>query len=233
MRHHWLGVIGVVLPTLLGAQTGAGPYARIAVLRPLDGKTVEFEAGYIRHLEWHRQAFDPWTWYGWSVWGGERYRWFVFATFGHSAAGLDSAVAPAEDERDNVRNVAPHVEYVENALYEFLPGLSHGTGEPQATARLEFTRVDLVPGSAKAFEAALAVAHSGMQDETLWFRLVAGGPTPRYVRLRPQPSFSALLAGSSEQALPDAVKRLIAKTSVEIWSLRQTMSLGLAPPGRP
>ena len=88
MRYRWLALIGVVLPALLGAQTGSGPYARIAVLRPLDGKTVEFEAGYIRHLEWHQQALDPWTWYGWSVWGGERYRWFVYATFGHSAAAL-------------------------------------------------------------------------------------------------------------------------------------------------
>ena len=233
MRHPWLGVIGVVLPALLGAQTGSGPYARIAVLRPLDGQTVEFEAGYIRHLEWHRQAFDPWTWYGWSIWGGERYRWFVYATFGHSAAALDSAVAPAEDERDNVRNVAPHVEYVENALYEFLPGLSRGTGEPQPTARLEFTSVDLVPGSAKAFEAAIAAAQSGLQGETLWFRMVAGGATPRYLRLRPQPSLSAVLVGSSEQALPDAVRRLIAKAIVEIWTLRPTMSLGLALPTRP
>jgi hypothetical protein len=230
MRYRWLGVIGVLMPALLGAQTGSGPYARIAVLRPLDGKTVDFEAGYIRHLEWHQQALDPWTWYGWSVWGGERYRWFVYATFGHSAAGLDSAVVPAEDERDNVRNVAPHVEYVENGLYEFLPGLSRGTGEPQPAARLEFTSVDLAPGSAKKFEAAIAAGQSGLQGETLWFHLVAGGPIPRYVRLRPQPSLSAVLVGSGEQAIPDGVKRLAAKTVVEIWTLRPTMSLGLTRP---
>ena len=143
----------------------------------------------------------PWTWYGWSIWGGERYRWFVYATFGHSAAALDSAAAPAEDERDNVRNVAPHVEYVENALYEFLPGL--------------------------------AATRSGLQSETLSFRMVAGGATPRYVRLRPRPSLSAVLVGSSEQALPDAVRRLVAKSIVEIWTLRPTMSLGLALPTRP
>ena len=112
------------------------------MLRPHDRKSVEFEAGYIRHLEWHPQARDPWAWYGWSIWAGERYRWFVYATFGHSAASLDSAVAPAEDERDNVLNVAPHVEWMENGLYEYLPGLSRGTGEPKPTARLEFTRVD-------------------------------------------------------------------------------------------
>ena len=236
MRYRWAGVLGVVLPALLGAQTllcaqtGSGPYARIAVLHPLDGQTVEFEAGYIRHLEWHRQAHDPWTWYGWSIWGGERYRWFVYATFGHSAAALDSAVSPAEDERDNVRNVAPHVEYVENGVYEFLPALSRGTGELQPTARLEYTRVDLAPGSAKAFEAAIAAAQSGLQSETLWFRMVAGGATPRYVRLRPRSTLAAVLIGSSEQALPDGARRLVAKTVVEIWSLRPTMSLGLAPP---
>ncbi|HEX5576468.1 MAG TPA: hypothetical protein VFX42_11380, partial [Gemmatimonadales bacterium] len=118
MKPSRLGIVGVALPALLSAQAGRGPYARIAVLRPHDGQTVEFEAGYLRHLEWHKQARDPWVWYGWSIWAGDRYRWFVYATFGHSATSLDSAVTPAEDERDNVLNVAPHVEWVTNGLYE-------------------------------------------------------------------------------------------------------------------
>src|SRR5256886_6034040 len=198
MKHRWLGISGVVLPALLGAQTGRGPYARIAILRPHDGHTVEFEAGYIRHLAWHKQAGDTWVWYGWGVWAGERQRWFIYATFGHSAASLDSAVAPAEDERDNVVNVAPHVEYVGNAVYEYLPGLSRGTGEPQPTARLEFTTVDLVPGSAKAFEAALGAAQSALQGETLWDRMGAGGAAPRSVRQGPPPSPAAPVRGSAE-----------------------------------
>src|SRR5262245_32748561 len=133
MANRWLAlvgallVIGTVFPTFVVAQTERGPYARIAVLRPHDGHTVDFEAGYTRHLAWHRQAGDSWVWYGWTVWAGERQRWFVYATFGHSAAGLDNPVAPAEDERDNVLNVAPHCEYAGNALYEYLPALSRGT----------------------------------------------------------------------------------------------------------
>ena len=230
MNYRWLAIVGTALPTLLAAQTGRGPYARIAVLRPHDGHTVEFEAGYIRHLEWHREARDPWVWYGWSVWAGERQRWFVYATFGHSAASLDSAVAPAEDERDNVLNVAPHVEYVENALYEYLPGLSRGTGEPRPTARLELTTVNLVPGAAKAFEQALGAGQSRLQGETLWYRMVAGGAGPRYVRLRPRPSLSAVLDERSEQALPDGANHLIAKTTVELLTLRPTLSLGLGSP---
>jgi hypothetical protein len=242
---HRPGIVGIVLlagtvfPGRLVGQTergataadaqAAGPYARIAMLRPHDGDTVDFEAGYIRHLEFHRQAKDAWTWYGWTIWAGERQRWFVYATFGHTAASLDNPVPAAEDERDNVANVTPHAQFVGNALYEYLPAISRGTGEPQPTARLEFTTVDLLAGASHAFEAALSEAQSRLQGETLWYRMVAGGPAPRYVRLRPRPSLSAILDGRNEPALPDAVNAFVAKTTVEILNLRPTMSYGLPP----
>jgi len=242
MKQRWTRIVGAALlagtalSTVLFAQTSAqaerGPYARIAVLRPHDGDTVDFEAGYIRHLEWHRQARDSWVWYGWSVTFGERQRSFVYATFGHSAASLDNPVPPSEDERDNVSNVTPHAQFVGNALYEYLPSLSHGTGEPQPTARLELTTVDLNPGTERAFEAALGAGQSTLQGETLWYRMVAGGGAPRYVRLRPRPSLSAILEGTSARALPDGISPLIAKTTVEILTLRPTMSYGLGSPAR-
>ena len=145
MKPRWFAAVVMLVPALLGAQTGKGPYARIAVLRPYQGHYVDFEAGYTRHLDWHKQAHDPWVWYGWSVWAGERQRWFVYATFGHSAASLDSSVTPGDDERDNLLNVVPHAEFAGNALYEYLPDLSRGSGEPQPTARLELTTVDSCP----------------------------------------------------------------------------------------
>jgi hypothetical protein len=229
-------VIGAASTALVAGQS-AGPgsagataekqYARIAILRPHDGDTVDFEAGYIRHLEWHRQARDTWVWYGWNVTFGERQRWFVYASFGHSAADFDNPVSPADDERDNVLNVVPHARFAGNGIYEYLPTLSRGTGAPQPTARLEITTVDLVPGNATAFEAALRADQSRLQGETLWYRMVAGGAAPRYVRLRPRPTFSAVLGGTSEQALPDKVSPWIAKMTVEILTLRPTMSLGV------
>src|SRR5204862_3688566 len=130
-----------------------------------------------------------------------------------------------------------HVEYAGNGLYEYLPGISRGRGEPsmgepQPSGKLEFTTVDLVPGAAKAFEAALSVGQSALQGETLWYRMVAGGAAPRYVRLRPRPSLSAILEGTSAQALPDGISPLIAKTTVQILTLRPTMSYGLDAPAR-
>ena len=228
MSHRWLWLVLISAALPLVAQTEKGPYARIAILRPHDGDTVDFEAGYIRHLEWHRQAKDTWTWYGWSIWAGDRQRWFVYATFGHTAASLDNPVPPAEDERDNVANVTPHAQFAGNGLYEFLPALSRGSGEPQPTRRLEFTTVDLVPGSEKPFEAAVGAQQSQLRDETLWYRMIAGGTTPRYVRLRPRPSLSAILDDRS--ALPETINKLIARTTIEILNLRPAMSYGVAPP---
>jgi hypothetical protein len=220
---------GAMCPRVVDAQTERGPYARIAILRPHEGATVDFEAGYMRHLEWHRQAKDAWVWYGWSVTFGERQRWFVYASFGHSATSLDNPVPPADDERDNVMNVVPHAEFAGNALYEFLPDLSRGTGVPTPTARLELTTVDLNPGAAKAFESAVGSAQASLDSETLWYRMLAGGSAPRYVRLRPRASLSAVLDAKDERMLPDRVNNFVAKVMVEILTLRPTMSYGLAP----
>ncbi|HYF30990.1 MAG TPA: hypothetical protein VD993_07710 [Chitinophagaceae bacterium] len=222
-----MAVTGFLLPVSLQAQAEKDQYARIAILRPFDGKTVDFEAGYARHLDWHKKAGDRWVWYGWSIWASDRQRWFVYATFGHTAASLDSSVAPAEDEKDNIINVVPHCEFKENALYKYLPDVSIGNGVPKPTARVEMVTVNLLTGAAAEFEAALNKHKATLTRETLWFRLVSGAAVPRYVCLRTYPSLSALLNGSSEQLIPEKVNRIIVKQTVEILALRPTMSYGL------
>jgi len=220
-------VISAAAASAQTERSSAGPYARIAILRPNDGQTVDFEAGYIRHLDWHRQAKDAWMWYGWTIWAGERQRWFVYATFGHSAASLDNPVPAADDERDNISNVTPHALFAGNALYEFLPRASRGTGVPTPNPRLEFTTIDLHYGASTGFEEALSAEQASLKSETLWFRLVAGGSVPRYVRLRPRENLSAVLEGSTDQPLSGKAADFIEKATVEILNLRPTMSLGL------
>jgi hypothetical protein len=200
-----------------------GSYARISFLKPHDGDTVDFEAGYIRHLDWHRQNKDTWTWYGWTVWAGERQRWLVYATFGHSAASLDHPVDPAGDERDNIVNVTPHGHFAGHGLYEYLPTLSRGNGTPSPTARVELTTIEVAPGSEQAFEAALN--ESEPRGETLWYRMIAGGIASRYVRLRPRANLSALLAEPREP-----FHHLAVKTTVEILTLRPAMCYGVEVP---
>jgi hypothetical protein len=243
MNHRWLGIVGVLLPTLLFAQTTGqtngqaerGPYARIAIMRALDeGHSVDLEAGYIRHLEWHRQAKDPFGWYSYSVWAStERQRWIIYATFGHTAAELSNPVSPAEDERDSAINILPHVQFLGNGVYEFLPALSRGNGVPTPTLRADYTSVELTFGTSKAFEIALATEHAKLRGETLWYRLIAGGNMPRYVRLRPRATLESILDERADHALPEQVNDLVSKMTVEILNLRPNMLVNVTPEPAP
>jgi hypothetical protein len=241
VKHRWYKILGAILlvgrvfPTLLIPQAtqtvqAPGPYARIAMMRALDGHSVDWEAGYLRHLEWHRQAKDTFAWYSYSVWAStERQRWIIYATFGHTAAELSNPVSPAEDELDNLINLLPHSQFLGNGIYEFLPSLSRGNGVPTPTVRAEYTTVELNYGTGKAFEAALAREQSKLQGETLWYRLVVGGDMPRYVCLRPRTSLAGILDERADLSLPDRVNRLIAKTTVETPNLRTNMLLNVTP----
>ena len=239
MKHRWPGIVGGALLvgiaplTRLGAQSSQGergPYARIAIMRALDGHAVEWEAGYIRHLAWHRQAKDPFGWYSYSVWAStERQRWIIYATFGHTAAELSNPVSPAEDERDNLINVLPHAQFLGNGVYEFLPALSRGNGVPTPTLRAEYTTVELSLGAGTAFEAALAAEQPRLRGETLWYRMVVGGATPRYVRLRPRASLASLLDERADQTLPEKVNGLMTKMTVETLNLRPDMLVNVTP----
>jgi hypothetical protein len=200
-------------------------------MRALDeGHTAALEAGYIRHLEWHRQVNDPFAWYSYSFWAStERQGWIIYATFGHTAAELSNPVSPAEDARDASITLSPHVQYTGNAVYEFLPAISRGNGVPTPTSHAEYTTIELKHGMGAAFEAALAAEQSKLRGETLWYRLVVGGNTPCYVRLRPRESLAAVLKESADQALPGKVSGLISKITVEILNLRPNMLVNVTP----
>jgi hypothetical protein len=228
-------LVGAVFPALLGSQATqsaqpTGPFARIAIMRALDGHSVDLEAGYVRHLEWHRQAKDPFSWYSYSLWAStERQRWIIYATFGHTAAELSNPVSPAEDERDSLINVLPHAQFLGNEIYEFLPALSRGNGVPTPFLRAEYTTVELNYGNGKAFEAALASEQAKLRGETLWYRLVVGGNAPRYVRLRPRASLEAILEERGDQALPEKVNAYVSKVTTETLNLRPNMLVNVTP----
>lgn len=238
MQHRWRGILALTLIVGVAravpgvAQTERGPYARIAIMRAIDGHSVEWQEGYIRHLEWHRRVKDPFNWYSYEIWASsERQRWIIYATFGHAASSLSNPISPADDERDNLVNVLPHAQFLGNWVYEYLPTLSRGNshGVPTPVARAEYTTVELTQGSGKAFEAYLATEQPKLQGETLWYRMVVGGEPPRYVRLRPRASLAAILDERADQALPKTVDSLISKITVETLNLRPNMLVNVTP----
>jgi hypothetical protein len=225
------GLAALSLAAAAPAQNYTGPFARISFLRPHDGATTEWEAGYIRHLDWHRRANDRYRWYGYTEWSGPHMRWFVYATFGHSPDSLSNPVDPAGDERDTIVNIIPHVEFMDGGLYEYLPNASRGdpNGIPTPLARLELATVDLKPGTERTFEAALAAGRPSLRTETLWYRAISAAVVPRYVRLRPKASIGEVIDARAERAVPANAADLVEQSRVEILTFRPTMSYNVVP----
>jgi hypothetical protein len=63
----------------------------------------------------------------------------------------------------------------------------------------------------------------------VWYRMVVGGETPRYVRLRPRARLAAILDKRADQALPDKVNGLISKMTFETLNLRPNMVVNVTP----
>src|SRR5262245_28272286 len=190
MQRLLLVMIATVIPSLVAgqsakdssvvdAQNAKGPYMLLGVLRRLEGHDFEFDAGVARHWEWHRDHRDPYVWWAWHIRFGDRIGGLVFASFNHSAAALDNAVSPAEDWEDWRINGWPHSEFTNLEAYRYLPGVSRGTGDPGPATLLEFTTVEVQPASATDFEAKLKAGQPSLKEETLWYRLVIGGPVTR------------------------------------------------------
>jgi hypothetical protein len=77
--------------------------------------------------------------------GGERQRWFVYASFGHAAADLDRPVSPADDERDNVTDVSRTPSSPATRSKSSCRRCP-GSATPSPTPRLALTTVDVRSG---------------------------------------------------------------------------------------
>jgi hypothetical protein len=106
------------------AQQAPASYARTVVIVPKPGQADAFEKGYERHLQWHKGARDPWTWYGWTFVLGNRINRFMDGTFGHAAADFDAAVQPAAT-LGTPYTLSGLVDRVDNELLRYRPNLSY------------------------------------------------------------------------------------------------------------
>ena len=170
-----------------------GPFARIVVIQPKPGQHQAFEDGYRRHLGWHRDKGDPWTWLGWSFVMGERLGLFMDGTFGHAAENFDHPVDPAGDAADNAVNVIPAADFLSHALYERVDSISSSTALPDTTPFMAMTTYRIQPGMGPFFEEAVArVRRPGREEpQYAWYRLVLGGSPPEYLLFRPAPTMAA------------------------------------------
>jgi hypothetical protein len=183
-------LLGIFSP-LSHAQNSPGQFARLVILEPRPGLRSEFTAGYQRHLVWHKNNKDPWTWYGWTFVLGERLGQFMDGTFGHAITNFDHAIDPTGDSADNDRNVSPYADFVSHGIYERLETASTGALLPDASPFMALNTYTVVPGQESSFEFAITNSAKLSENQRLsWYKLRIGGQLSHYLLVRPVQTFS-------------------------------------------
>lgn len=223
----------------------AGEAAFLFAYRPKAGQTPAFDAGYRKHLEWHRSNGDPLPWYGWYVATGPRTGTFVDGSFGITFAAFDARIAPAEDGADAARNVTPHGDTVYRKILRRLPlpGTAARLEKRKPSGMIEVLTVELRPGRGATFESGLAklaeaLAGNDATPEFTVYRQLSGGAEPAYLVMFPRdgnayferhtPSLDGLVAALAEGPLAEDLSAMfaasIAKAEIEAWAYRADLS---------
>lgn len=177
--------------------------ARIVVIRPHTGHQGEFQQGYRRHLEWHRQNKDPWTWYGWRIATGARVGYFMDGTFGHEWKDFDAAVNPSGDAADNAVNVVPYADFISVEHVERLAQVSNDRHleEGKPGRLMELHRFSIRSGFESDFENVLTEYHTLAAVPHSVYRSRHGTETSDYILIVPLDSWYAMDGHVSVEAV--------------------------------
>jgi len=192
-------VVAMLLAGLLAlpaaTQPEEGTIAQIFFVKPSPGWEQQLEEGAKKHVAWHRQQKDTWTWYAWQYVTGENTGMYGYGTFGHRWEDFDNPAVPADADLADYRNtVAPYVESTVSQFYAVLPKVSQPW---EGVAALEEILVFQVKyGKEREFNFAIRKFHEAIQKTKWpvhyeWYALVNGGEHPTYVLVLPRTSWAA------------------------------------------
>lgn len=221
-----------------------GDAAHLFGYTPKPGMEAQFDAGYRKHLDWHKTHDDPLVWYGWYVTHGPRMGMFIDGSFGAPFSAFDNRVAIADDVKDADRNVTPYADAAFRSVWRVRRDLSTGTPleewKPSAMVQVHTYKVRL--GKAKQFEQIVkrmrSVAEaSGKTGAFTWYEGI-GGVDNEFILMVARDGWGAFDApGDLEGVLAtieDATTRrellsgyaaFVEDVSSEVWRYRSDLSL--------
>ncbi len=228
----------------LVAQDQPGTVAQVFYVKPKMGIRQQFEQAGKRHIDWHRQQKDTWTWSVFECVAGERLGWRVAATVGHHWKDFDDkAKFAAADAADYEANLAAFVESRSGAFYVYLPEISRPLAGETPAPFSETLWFHLNIGAEAEFLHAERKVHEAIEKTNwgvphTWWELASGGEHPTYVLILqrknwaesepPELTFEAMLEkafGRQEaEVLMNVFKNTIHCVKSEIWAYRPDLS---------
>lgn len=224
------------------ADAPRGDAAFLFAYYPKEGQEAQFDAGYRKHVEWHREHGDPLPWYGWYVTTGDRTGMFVDGSFGITFAAFDNRVEPAQDGADFAATTAPYGDTAYRKILRLMPRLGTATRleDRQPSSQVEVVTYFVEHGRTAAFEACLeqlAPAVAGSAGFAV-YRQLSGGARPAYLVMFPRDGFGYFdehpaslevlirtqLDAEAERELLDLFSQSVRHAESETWQYRDDLS---------
>ena len=171
------------------------------------GMTAQYEAGRKKHMAWHKQQADPWTWNTSEVMTGPQTGDYLTSTGNHQWKDFDSWLAKYGDgdTADSAANVGPHVASTQVSYWTLLPAVSKMPASGPLQPMFTLTIYQIKPGSDEAILAALGklkgALDAGYGLPLLVYRLSNGGTIPSYALVSPRGSMADMDPQPSMQSV--------------------------------
>ena len=242
MSRVFLSGLLVLAVASASAQEDRGDVGQVHFVKPKAGETLQWEAAYKKHVEWHRSKNDASSWPVWEIITGERAGHYAIGTFSHHWKDLDRALG-AEDSTHAREYLDRHTESATMEVWRYRPGVSNPPKGDEAPAyaavyyrHLNQGMTGTYTGAVRKINDAIVQADWGVGyyrnvyvnsgDEPMAVRWVARRTWEDFAP--PALSFPRLLEqvyGKEEAAaITDALNRAVHRGWSEIWAYRPDLS---------
>jgi len=224
----FLAVSWVLAVASAAPQEMPGNVAQVVFIKPKAGMRQQLEQGAKRHMDWHRQHKDTWTWAVWEVIAGDRTGDYVAATLNHHWKDFDDhAQFMQADVADANTNIMPYVESEAARFYLMHPEMSRPPDTPGFSTFSEALEFRVKAGAEPEFLLVMGKVHEAIQKTDwpvryIWYSLYIGGDHPTYVLLLPrnnwtefkpvEPPFLAMLEKAFGRLEADSLMKMLTKS---------------------
>jgi hypothetical protein len=198
-----LTLAGVLAGSMAVAQQSSaapqGDLVEIHLNKVKPGMTRQYEAGRKKHMTWHRQQRDAWSWYTWEILTGENTGAYVVGTFGHRWSDLDGRTKfEAADSADAMANMGAALEAETESYYRLRADLIPSTPPLEPAPLASVTHFVLTPDGLNDFVESVKKVRDGikktnypMSGASRWYQLLNGGESPHFVLVGDRANWAA------------------------------------------
>lgn len=225
--------LAVLITATANAQPAPGGVTQVIRQKVAPNMVEKYEAGRKKHMEWHRQAGDPWGWTVGQITSGPDSGTYIIVTGSHQWQDFDTwgAKMGDADTADANVNLVPYAGESETSYWAIMPEYSRmpaaGTESPMATVTFFYVK----PGGADAFLAVVksvmdATTKAGWSRPSIWYTLANGGVGGTFAVVGPRKNMADM--ASPSPSLTEIVEQRMGKAAADaMWksfsdSLRYT-----------